>query len=1058
MRLWGETMKIEKLTLQAFGPFKEKAEVAFSSFGDNGIFLVTGKTGAGKTTIFDAISFALFGVASGTARSKNEMRCYHAQSTLPTVVSLEFVYKGKPYFVERTISVTSSGKKKDTASKQKPTFTAILKRTGRDTLTDWDEVNQEIEFILGINESQFRQISMLAQGEFARMLTAKSTDREEIFRKIFQTEYYEAFQRSLGIRAQRAEEGVIAQSSQITAKISDIQYPLENEVYLSLKDTIDEPNAKDIDSVISSLSGYNTWLGDQITEKNREKYLLSEKRDGQSQLISQAKSNNQLLEQREIIRKELAVLESEKEKYEQLGSVIKTARNAAVVKPYIDTYREVQDRLTKDKEVLSKDLQSCKEQMEISQKLAEQLETLKANPELEIYSKKIQDITYYIPTYEQLEKKKHECAEIEQELTTLNGKISNYNELIGKLQACISNLERTLEDISNAANSLDLNKIKKEAEENKKNQIESLQKDIKVLTDKRSEYGDIQEEYSRFTKLYNEAAEIHKALRQRFLDNQAGILARKLSDGVPCPVCGSLTHPAPAVLNDSNTISQEMVDKAEQEAIDLREKQNKASQKAGKLASIVTEKEKNIIQQYCSLFEEGGSIDSMSIRLKDELKRTKQKVKDTSALIKDAEAKIQTKETVETEISNHQVRIYEITSEIESVRANHQKLSANQLETFGEIKNIADGLPYPTKEEAEEVLHDVKRALDVLMNDITDKSNNLTNLNAEIQKLKGRITQNKENISKFEDDLDVKRSKCLYSLKKYGFDTEEICLAGYINDNLIQEKEAELNDYYKACTAKKSELSRVEKNIGDATFQNIEELEKVHNDFVAEFNQLSDAVSKLNTGLELNKKILDMLTECSSEFHSSVDNAKMLATLHATASGQSVDGKVGDLGKITFERYIQVVYFKEILKAANQHLGKMSEGRYLLSYKEPESKRNVTGLDLEIVDKYIGKGRSVSTLSGGESFMASLSLALGLSDLIQGMTGGIKMETMFIDEGFGSLDAETLDKAMVVLQQLTGSHRLIGIVSHVEALKERIDKKIVVEKLNGGKSVLKLIA
>lgn len=1051
-------MRIEKLTLQAFGPFKEKAEVDFSTFGDNGLFLVTGKTGAGKTTIFDAISFALFGVASGTARSKNEMRCYHAQSTLPTVVSLDFVYKGKLYSVERTISVVSSGKKKETVSKQKTSFTATLKRMGRDALTDWDAVNHEIEFILGINESQFRQISMLAQGEFARMLTANSTDREEIFRKIFQTEYCEAFQRSLGLRAQKAENSVTSQSSQITAKIRDIQYPLENEAYLSLKASIDEPNAKDIDSVISALSGYNTWLGNQITEKNREKSAISEKRDRQSQLISQAKLNNQLLEQRENCRKEIDVLESEKGKYEQLETVIKTARNAAVVKPDIDTYHEVQTRLTKAKEALSKDLQSCKEQTEISQKLAEQLETLKANPELETYSKKIQDIMHHLPKYEQLEKKKHEYAGIEQELKTLNGKISDYDEQIGKVRDYVSNLERTLEDVSNAENSLELNKIKKEAEEKKKSQIESLQKDIKVLTDKRSEYRNIQEEYSCFTKLYNEADEIHKTLRQRFLDNQAGILASRLSDGAPCPVCGSLTHPAPAVLNDSETISQKMVDEAEREVTNLREKQNKASQEAAKLKSIVTEKEEHVIQQYCSLFEEEDSIDSMSIRLKDELKRTKQKVKDTSALIQESEAKIQTKERVETEKGKQQGRISEIMSEIENVRTNHQNLSANQQEIFGEIKNIADGLPYPTKEEAEEVLSEVERTLDALRNEITDKSNNLSNLNAEIQELKGRITQNKENISKFEDDLDVKRSQCLDSLKKYGFDTEEGCLAGYIEDNLLQKKEAELKDYSQNYIAKKTEFNQVEKNVGDAVFQNIEELEKIHNDFVDEFNQLSDAVSNLKTGFRLNQDILNALTGYTSEYHSAVDYAKMLDALYATASGQSVDGKVGDLGKITFERYIQVAYFKEILKAANQHLGKMSEGRYLLSYKEPESKRNVTGLDLEIVDKYIGKGRSVSTLSGGESFMASLSLALGLSDLIQGMAGGIKMDTMFIDEGFGSLDSETLDKAMAVLQQLTGSHRLIGIVSHIEALKERIEKKIVVEKMIGGKSELKLIA
>lgn len=911
-------MKPCKLTISAFGPYAQKTEIDFEKLGDRGLYLITGDTGAGKTTIFDALTFALYGEASGEVREAGMFRSKYAPDEVPTYVELTFLYQGKKYTVTRNPEYLRPKGRGSGYTAQKADAVLVYP-DGRPPVTKTKEVTRAVTELIGLDYRQFTQIAMIAQGDFQKLLLAGTAERGEIFRQIFHTELYQEVQ----IRLRAAEKERFKQYDESRRSIGQylggVVCEKDTALFWELERLKKERFEGKVQRGLEILEELLFLNKERLAEEAERIGGLEEKIQQEDQLLGKARQRKLLAE--ELERKK-ARLEELQPRLLQRRSEWETAREAA-----------------QDCERLNRLIQEGQERAK-QYKRREELRRLEAQRARDIAGKEA------------------ERADRLREQSRLAQEVLQKKDLLKTLQAA--------------------------GEENAKltwrrEKLEGLSQRIGEYEKAGGQLQNTQAAYAAAVRERNELRRSCQRMEQLFLDAQAGMLAAKLAEGEKCPVCGSLHHPSPAKLPEQ-VPKKETLDAQKRALTEAEARTERLSAEAGHLLEQRAREKQQILTDQDGigkgLEKAAGSWEKgVPQGLCDALREEKERVR--QALLENAE-QLSLKARLERWILQQETREKQLQEEI---RGNELLLTRLHTEKAALQEQLA---------QMEELL----------------AGQSGTELEAQI----AGWTKQSSDLAAAEKRAEQLWQECRTQAAALQASVET--LTGQMTERIAWTEE-EVLERKRLWQQQKAEADR----------RRTEEY--------AAFRKNQDIYDSVRDRQEV-------LCRAEQEY------------IWVKALSDTANGTLGGKKKIELETYIQMTYFDRILRRANLRLLTMSGGQYELKRREDgENKKEKAGLELNVIDHYNASERSVKTLSGGESFQASLSLALGLSDEIQSHAGGIQLDAMFVDEGFGSLDEDALNQAMKALEGLTEGKRMVGIISHVPELKERIEKKIIVTKKRG---------
>lgn len=908
------------LEMSAFGPFADKTQIDMSKLGKSGVYLITGDTGAGKTTIFDAISFALYGEPSGVNRRTDMLRSDYASPMTPTYVTLRFEYAGREYTVTRNPEYIRP--KKNGSGETRENKAAELTMPDGMIISGWSEVTRKVAELIGVERERFNKIAMIAQGDFQKLLFADTKERMPLFRKIFGTQKYDRLQN----------------------EIRDFYFGIKTE-YASVSDRIRQLT----ESVVCEKTNKNYDTLEEIKQNGcaRAEIIIElvdtlVKQDG------------------EIIMLLDADIKAKEEQSAQLNNRLGAAKAAnAELLHAKETEQKVRTAET-DCADAEKRLCLAQDQNRFAGEIGDRIAKIKSE----------------LPEYD-------EADGLMKEIAQLNNKI-------GELTADIQDIEAQQKSLSEQLNKL--NALKADEAWLRTEQLR-LRHSGDKLSERLAVLGELGLALDKYNKLkpitiqakkayetaaaeYERAKDKYEQDSRAYLDEQAGVLAQSLKAGKPCPVCGSVEHPAPAALRNSAP-SKEQIDDLKNICDAAEKLRQKKSDEAGKMREQLSLIVAKIMESANRLFGEfeQKKLPQMIISENKMARESADAAKKELESVEKRLEEIGRAENITVQI-NEQLSALTRKHESDSALIFSMRASAQEKRTRHD--KLVSKLSFKTKHDALAAVDDAQNRLDEIL-------------------------------------LNLKNAEKRYDHAK----------------NLLSSLSGKLEGLKSIRQAENAE--KLEAELGDV-LKSIAMLREKR-------DEVSNRVSLNSKALIGIKKYFERLADCGKRMVSA-------ERLYSAASG-TVSGK----RKLSLEAFVQAAYFDKILRKANLRLLKMSSGRYeMVRCTDADKLNSQTGLEIDVVDHYTGGRRKVKSLSGGESFMASLSLALGLSDEIQSNAGGIHLDCMFIDEGFGSLDETTLSLAMNAFSGLSGG-RLIGIISHVSELKERIDRKILVEKHKTGSTV-----
>lgn len=920
-------MRPLKLTLSAFGPYAGRTVLELDRLGSRGLYLITGDTGAGKTTVFDAITYALYGEASGANREPSMFRSKYASPETPTEVELVFSYAGKTYTVKRNPAYERPKTRGEGTTTQNAAAELALP-DGR-VLTKQSEVDEAIRGIMGIDRGQFLQIAMIAQGDFLKLLLASTDERKKIFRQLFGTGLYSELQ-------DRLKREVAALSGECEAARQSIrQY---------------------VDGIVC---GDADVLGPEIRKAKEGKLPVAETVALLGQLLAQDDARDAEL-QAEI---DAAGLELE-EVSARLGKV--EAREQAEL------------ALARERQALADD--TAEREKRAAAFKAEEAKT----PEQERLAKEAAQLEAEYPRYDELTGLARELAALDRSVTAQAEQLETARTEYAADEKTLAARRAECETLSDAdAEEIRLAGQKEKAEE-KRTKLAELAAALKSAREAEALRVRLKDEYLRARGASERASAEYDAMNRAFLDAQAGILAETLTEGSPCPVCGALSHPCPAHKAAGAPTEAELKEKkasADTARADAEEK----SVACGKADTAARAQADGVAKQVGALWE-GLAPEEADRLLPAEETAVRREIAALGDALAAAHARVLRRKTLTAQLPTDEAALKEKKDALDALAAQLEGAKASLAEKAGQLAQTRAGLRFGSKAEAET-----------------------------------RVRELTETVRRMKDDLE-KAQEALHA-----------------SDNSIAG--------HRAAIAQLTEQLSAACDVDKAA-------ETARKDALAgKRRAATDAALALTARRSANRSALDGICARSGDLNRLEQRLVWLKALSATANG-TLSGKE----KVMLETYVQMTYFDRIIARANTRFMVMSGGQYELKRRrEAENNRSQSGLDLDVIDHYNGSERSVKTLSGGESFKASLSLALGLSDEIQASAGGVRLDTMFVDEGFGSLDPESLDQAMAALLGLADGNRLIGIISHVAELKDRIDRQIVVTKDRSGGSQASIV-
>ena len=923
-------MKPLKLTMSAFGSYAGKNVIDFTG-QQQGIFLITGDTGAGKTTIFDAITYALYNQTSGGERNGNMMRSQYAQPETETYVELEFLYRGQTYRVRRNpdYKITKTLKNGKIREQKVPHSVELTLPDGTVFPEKKNATDAKIIEILGLTADQFSQIVMIAQGDFLKLLYTKSDERKMIFSKLFRTDIYWKIQENLRRKSMEMDERI---------QENDRAFEQEKSRIILLPESEELP----LDELVERL---RERLKDALKEQNLRRANVEEL----NKKITKYEEINKLFVSLEKIRQTGRELEARQAESKERRKQIENARKA-------------------DK-VLVAEQQNLRQQQEVEQSaqaIAKMTETLANDQEMfESLKTQLQEVEA---------KQKREAADIQKKMLALEQSFPSY-EALQNARSEEQQAKKVWED---------LGKISEESFHKKKAGIAALKEQ-----QKRQEQvvEQTKKNWEQTSLSASESAKHYEHMYEAFLKEQAGILAENLSAGCPCPVCGSTVHPDPAKLSD-HAVTELEVEQAKKTRAAAEEKRD--------LAYAAFEAEKTEKQKLAQAVEK----------------------EEADFVLAQTIAKQQRKEAEQNYVSLQKT-----------------------------AEQIREKLVYPSLAEAKKQYAAMQKALEAAEQEIAKKRQKVSELAEAMNTLKGQKLAEEEN-QKTAKKLAVKTEKEYAKLlEKSGFVSEETYHLAILPERSRSKLEREEKEYESQCLRQQSEQKLLEKQVSGKTYTDTTELNE---QLKAEKQALKEAEKtymELHTAYENDRSVLQNCAVYLEKGKKLESEDQVIKSLSKTANG-----RLSGSAKIDFETYIQRQYFKQIIHEANKRLLTMSNHQFILKLKEEANTGRKTneGLDLSVYSLVTDSERDVKTLSGGESFLAALAMALGLSDIVERSAGAIHPDMMFIDEGFGSLDAQSRQQAIEVLGALAGDSRMVGIISHVTELTEQIDRKLVVSRTDKG--------
>lgn len=1054
-------MKPIKLIISAIGPYAGKLpEIRFDTFEEKGLFLISGDTGAGKTTIFDAICFALYGTSSGTYRDTKNLRSEYAKDSEESYVDFYFSHQGRVFHVWRQPSYERQKQRGSGMILEKEK--AIFYEEGQEPIEGLTQVNRAVGELLHINEKQFKQIVMIAQGEFWDLLNAKTEQRTEILRTIFLTNGYKNIEGRLkdqmdasGKIKEAAENSIIQHFEDVSANEGDRLYDEMEELKSRVRRSQSAWNLDELMDIMERLIS---------SDKEDLKHIKAALKKAEVELqknqesLTLAETNNRFIEKRERFKKEKEELEKRKVEIEEIGLLLDKQKKAfRNVKPSYDTW------IRKGKEVSSTQQQitTAKSLLEAAMTIDKQAENAfdsvkKREPEVDELKQLISRIDDEEPKYQQKEELEGTLRDLEE-----------YDKNISTEEAALTECENSLKEKIN-----DLRRIVKELKgktaelieaENEKKKLEELLSDIKIILEDRlperekrkKVLSEKQAAFKDTRSKYDEASNRRKEAERILEDSRAGILAEKLVEGEKCPVCGALHHPEPAKRKEAS-ISEEDFKKLQAEEDELQEEKNHANTEAEKAKTSFEEFERQLRITILKCVENPllnrDTQEEPLEELIDAVRKAKTQIETMSkenlqkcnSLDKDCH----TLEEAEKDLETAQGE------ETNKLRLKKQKLLENRQKTrqdLAKAKALLETLEKlsfldweTAKKERTQAETRKDRILEELAKAVEEKKKaeyKVTTVKAKLETLKGSLEQQKKEKESFGRELDEK-------VRTNGFSSVEEVQKYIVSEADIASSDKVINEYHQAVATNEKQLSAAKADAEGKKIIDIDKLKTVCDKQCAEVESIRKNYHNSENRISMNEEKRESILNRREEFEKAYKENVICQRLYKLVRGTT--GK----GKITLEQYIQAAGFDGIIAAANRRLLPMSNGQYEMYRQEDTlSKQSNNFLDLEVLDNYTGHKRPVGSLSGGESFKASLSLALGLSDTVSSNLGGIQMDALFVDEGFGTLDRKSLDSAMEILTSLTGSNKLVGIISHREELMENIPQQIKVRKTKDGSQI-----
>lgn len=1038
-------MKPLKLKLNAFGPYSGYEEVDFTKL-DN-IYLITGATGAGKTTIFDGISFALFGKTSGSDRDIKEIKSDFSDENEISYVELEFILHDKVYKIRREPDQNIKNSK---GKISKRNYNASLYLPDGKILSKISEINNKVQEILGLNVEQFKQIVMLPQGEFKKLIESGMAEKEAIFRKIFSSKIYKDFQDNLkmkSIEARKELEKFLDRRELLIKKIN----PGQNEI-LGEKLKRENLNISEIiEATRHQILNDKARYEDLQIEKNALKNIIEDLTNKLQQSDEIEKKRKRLL----AVELNYSGLLQKKDEYKNYELKLENSKKAKEIFNYEKAFIEAEDNLKRKEAELNK----AKENLKLSEedyklkhdKLREKEALNREKEELKLKVVNLEELAKTFKEYEQkkklylkerdalktleetYKKKSHEKNVFEREIKDIDKLLESFEGLNIEILQINNNVEKKLEEI---------------------NALSSFFKKINVLKDDIKAHKKLSVEYNLISEKYIEENRKYDLANETIKKQQAGILATLLKEGEPCIVCGSTHHPNKAKLSNNN-LTEEKLKSIKENIESISEKKEKIFQNVVYINSKIEESLKGEVAEG---FKKFLDIDDFS---REDIEQLQNKIhkKGTSLNGEIKSIKRNKEEKV------NQIKLLEgkkiiknkILNSKEVIEKDLKELENNIKETYAKY-NVLKEITSTLKERVKDI-----ESLKSLEETIKTIGKTVEKIEATIEEIERLEQLARENLISFRRNLENKELECkevletksqknkdfMDSLLKVNF-SKELYKESLINDIHIKELEESIKKYNEDILKYQEEIRMLKEDIKNKEKVDIESIEKEKNISINKLNMAEEEEKILYSRNSNNIDIMASIEEISENIGNKEENYKIISHISNIANGNNSK-------RITFERYVLTHHFNEILKAANIRFKSMTNDRYFLERKEDiTDARKGQGLDFNVYDNYTGKTRSIKSLSGGEGFKASLSLALGLSDVIESNSGGVRIDAMFIDEGFGTLDPESLEKAIETILELSGEGKIIGIISHVPELRERILSKIEVKKAKNG-SKLKVI-
>ncbi|WP_242253823.1 SbcC/MukB-like Walker B domain-containing protein [Bacillus cereus group sp. BfR-BA-01379] len=1027
-------MRPIQLIMTAFGPYKQKEVIDFNDLGDHRIFAISGNTGAGKTTIFDAICYVLYGEASGEERSDTSMlRSQFADDDMYTSVELTFQLKGKRYEIKRQLGHKKQGNKTITGH-----AVELYEVIGEEKVPAVDrfhvtDVNKKVEDLIGLSKHQFSQIVMLPQGEFRKLLTSETENKEEILRRIFKTDRYKLMRELLDQKRKQWKDVLQEKQKERELYFRNVfKLPIRDG---SLLETLVEQEHVNTHQVVEALEQETDVYKAEVEQLQVEQEVQTKQLKDAETRFHAAKSVNEKFIDLEQKNEKYNTLQENRTVIEMKETSFKRAEQAKRLLPFEQWYEEAIQNEQKA-ETLLKQIIAKKENITNSFELAQKkYEAIKnKEPEREDAKKLVQRLEELQPIIASL---------AEKQLHLQNAEIQ-----IGKLKEGMHNLERQLDEHTNQKQLMsgELQQLERALEQyvDKVEELTNMREDAKVL----KQAYDVWQEKQKFEQekeaAYNKrqvAVNAYENMERRWLSEQAGILALHLHNGESCPVCGSTNHPKKA------TEQSDAID--EKELNDLRDKKNTAEKLHVQLEEkwnfyhlqyeqVIEEIKKRgyrseeLAETYSALVQKGKQL----VTEVNTLKASEETRKQTAVNIKSVEEKVDVLQKQKREVETEQHRI---------------EMECMQLRTSYEHdkKNIPENLQtvQAWKVQFDQAMHEL-RLMEDEWKKVQEAYQHWQNENIRIQAEQESASNQFESAKLKKEETFTRFMK---ELEQSGFTDQSTYKEAKLNDIEMELLQKEIQSYYSSLEVLAKQIEELHAELKDKEYMDITALGEHITELQINLDIIKEKRQRAQNAVTYISDLHENIRRIDEQIHEEEKAFQELVDLYEVMKGDNES-------RISFERYILIEYLEQIVQIANERLRKLSNGQFYLKRSERVEKRNrQSGLGLDVYDAYTGQTRDVKTLSGGEKFNASLCLALGMADVIQSYEGGISIETMFIDEGFGSLDEESLTKAVDALIDLQKSGRFIGVISHVQELKNAMPAVLEVTKQKDGCSQTRFV-